>query len=157
MRAAAEGPETELFLEGLRRAVDGMGADFSDDRIVTMRRGGSLLVDALINGRLTARLIVDTGASLTAISSRLAERLGVDFSGPGRNAVLIQADGSRIVGKAVVLDSIQVGQSTVERVQVVILPSVGSQEDGLLGMTFLREFTVQIDSDNNLLLIKKVR
>lgn len=128
---------------------------FSGKRTVALERvGNSYFVEALINGKYKARLMLDTGASSVLISPELAAQMGLKFSScQGMSSTL--ADGSSVPSQSTILDKIKVGSVSVEMVSAhVIASSQVRSYDGLLGMSFLQNFIFTIDSEKNLLILK---
>ncbi len=87
-------------------------------------------------GGTEVRFMVDTGASIVALTFRDAQRLGLEpekleYSSEIRTA------GGITHGAPVTLESIRIGRVEVEQVDAVILK--GGLEQSLLGMTFLGE------------------
>ncbi len=110
-------------------------------RVVRLRRSGSgLFVDALIDRRASARLLVDTGAFRTQISARLAERAGIDWR-RGRTVRCRLAGGRTALGRAVVLRELRVGRVRVRGVPAIVLAGSTAGYDGLLGMSFFEHFS----------------
>ena len=95
---------------------------------------GQVRVDGAVNGR-PLRFLVDTGASLLAMSSRQATRLGIDYrrGEPGR---VTTASG---ISEAwfVELEQVTVGDIQVRGVRAAIVEGEFPAE-ALLGMSFLR-------------------
>ena len=95
---------------------------------------GQFRVDGAVNGR-PFRFLVDTGASLLAMSSRQATRLGIDYrrGEPGR---VTTASG---ISEAwfVELEQVTVGDIQVRGVRAAIVEGEFPAE-ALLGMSFLR-------------------
>lgn len=86
-----------------------------------------------INGT-PVQFLVDTGASSIAISSELAQRIGVDFA-DGDNGVATTAGGLTRM-KRVFLDSVSIGDITLRDVEAGVV--MGSfPRTPLLGMSFL--------------------
>ena len=97
--------------------------------------GNRMFVDVVLNGTVKARLLVDTGAEMTVISSRLAQRLSLN----PKNTWFVPIRG--VSGGALAflskVRSIAVGEATVSDVDVYVYDT---GMDGILGMTFLGEF-----------------
>lgn len=112
------------------------------------RAGRSVVVEALINGRRPGRLLLDTGASLTVISRRLAREVDLSLD-PGAARVTLQTANGPIQALLATLDAVRVGAAEVNHVLVAVhdVPGLGSEIDGLLGMTFLRHFRLTIDPE----------
>jgi clan AA aspartic protease (TIGR02281 family) len=124
-------------------------------------QNGQLVVEALLNKKVKARFVLDTGASLIVLSGDLASRLGIGVSGDPKNFLpLVLADGRRVMAQRTILDSVSVQGSEVNRVEAAVLFSqdnrVFSGADGLLGMTFLEKFSFKIDRKNNKLILEKL-
>ncbi|MEN8174981.1 MAG: TIGR02281 family clan AA aspartic protease [Pseudomonadota bacterium] len=100
--------------------------------VLKRSRGGHYLAPGLINGK-PVRFIVDTGASLVALSETLAARVG---AGKGAEWPMQTANGA-VIGWRSTLDSVQLGALRQSRVPAVIMPNLDNGEV-LLGMSFLR-------------------
>ena len=121
-----------------------------------------VFLDVSINGT-RARLMLDTGASWTAIGSRLAERLGLRAL-PGRMKFM-GGHGDRFdVGLAVV--DLEIGGAHVEEHPVLLLDSslfdrvneAGQPMiEGLIGWNTIRRLRITMDRDTELLAIEHTR
>ncbi|MFC1666464.1 TIGR02281 family clan AA aspartic protease [Candidatus Omnitrophota bacterium] len=113
-----------------------------------------IVVNTLLNKKVRASLLLDTGSTAVLLSSRIASELGLD----GNEIIEAQmADGRKINARYVVLDSVSVGGVEANDVGAVILPgdSETDAHDGLLGMSFLNKFNFQIDTVNKKLILQK--
>ena len=114
----------------------------------------NLYVNATINQSSTPyRFIIDTGATFTSLSSETAESLGISTSGEQDMVTVVTANGPVSASK-LVLDNVMVAEANVDDVEAIILDSLGSEIDGLLGLSFLQQFRVEIVSDESLLILK---
>jgi len=98
------------------------------------------------NTTVDAWLLLDTGASVTVISSSLADRLGIKSDNiQSRPSQL--ADGRVIETARTRIDYLSVGPKLKHNIEVAILPSNAPAMgfDGLLGMDFLGEFGHHLD------------
>ncbi|MBU4377096.1 MAG: TIGR02281 family clan AA aspartic protease [Candidatus Omnitrophica bacterium] len=153
-----EMPDQELlFFEEMNEKVAEMESDFKKDIVNYISEENQIIVDALINGTVLARLIVDTGASIVVISRDVAERLGMVSESMDATIEIIMADGTSSNAKPVMLSSIKVGDAEVRNVQAAVLESslVGGV-DGLLGMSFLSGFVVSVDTSSKKLILEQV-
>lgn len=106
--------------------------------------GKPIMVSAKINGEGSAKLMLDTGASVTVINPRVLAGMGVG----SREALRGSVKGA--TGTADVLfvpvQSIEVGGARSGPLRVAAHDVELGQGDGLLGRDFLDQFKVSIDS-----------
>ena len=114
---------------------------------------GHFIVEALINGNIKANLMVDTGATLIILSESLGQRLGVkdnkDYPSMSFNTA-----GGKVESPLFVLDSLKIGGAEAFGLEASTNPNFKGNVDGLLGMSFLGEFKVEIDRENSKMLLK---
>jgi aspartyl protease family protein len=79
--------------------------------------------------------LVDTGATLVALSEAMAQRLGIDFRSPGKRRMVSTASGLAPAHQ-VVLDRVTIGEIELRRVEAVVLEG-DALPHALLGMSFL--------------------
>lgn len=101
----------------------------------------------------TAKLLLDTGASLTVITKKFFQRI----DGP-ENAVLIRNGVMNTAGGAVAapiyrVARLSIGEYTLHDIEVVVMDYPSGSSDGLLGMNFLGRYEFEIDQDNDWLLL----
>jgi clan AA aspartic protease (TIGR02281 family) len=101
----------------------------------------SIVVPVEVNG-VQARMAVDTGASDTALSMQLAARAHIESSAVPIETITANGKVWSTPGRAA---SISVGQARLANVPVLMGESYGDDVDGLLGLSFLGNFRVQID------------
>ena len=110
---------------------------------------GAFTADGAINGR-PVRMMVDTGATVVALNSAEAERLGIDYENDGRPSMVTTASGT-VLAYALPLDRVRIGNIEQRDVQAVVI-SGGHPPMVLLGQTFLRR--VKIHDRGNLMVLK---
>ena len=117
-----------------------------------------IIVDTVLNKKVKASLLLDTGASMVLLSGRIAEELGIRPRASKKDKVEVQvADGRKIDARFVVLDSLSVQGVEAEDIGAVVLLDTETEVgDGLLGMSFLSKFNFQIDSENKKLILKRL-
>jgi len=149
--------EKEAFSD-LKLKVDTEGR-ISPGSINFVQQPSSIFVSAVIDNKVQANLLLDTGASITMLSRKVGEQLGVDFKDLRDIFQVELADGRRILAKYYVVNSIRVQDVEARGIPVSILMQdiVGqSSQDGLLGMSFLSRFRVKIDYTNKTLQLEKL-
>jgi tetratricopeptide (TPR) repeat protein len=108
-------------------------------------------INVIVNGKGPLRFVIDTGASLSVISDKAAERLGVKPVARGGNARAVGGSGvfPIIYG---LLDSITIGEARIEAVPVYIrtihtAPDTPESEkaDGYIGLSVLANYAVTLD------------
>ena len=108
---------------------------------IKRRAGGTPVIDVVFNGNKTFEMIVDTGASGTLITQRMATALGVKTVGIARAGI---ADGSVVEFPIGRVQSIGVGGALIRNVEVAIARQM---EIGLLGHDFFGNYDVKIKKD----------
>ena len=121
------------------------------DAIALTRQRDHYLVPAVLNDDTELVLLIDTGASITTISSERFRTL------PRSEFILL---GSRMFntangytrGDVYRTRSLVLGDHSLEDLAIAVLPNQFSEgTDGLLGMNVLRNFRFEIDQDRALL------
>jgi len=117
--------------------------------IPLIRQGEHFLIDARINGRVTVRLLIDTGASMTVLRDDLLATAGI--AKPARPSLQLFSTANGLVEGAVYrLDEVSVGDQTVTNIEVAALALANLRSaDGLLGMNFLKHFKFFIDQNKS--------
>ena len=118
------------------------------------------MVNALLNKKVEAKLLLDTGASTVLLTKRLAEKLGIKTNGENKNKGKVRlADGREVDGMYMRLDSVNVQGVEAKDVGTVVLleHTKTNSHDGLLGMSFLSKFNFQIDTVNKKIILEKLR
>lgn len=104
-----------------------------------------ILSEVKVNGR-KGRFIIDTGASLVALSSSFAKRAGLK---PRANSKMLLSTANGIAhGNRVTLDLVKIGGVEAQHVQGVMMQAADALPDGvdgLLGRSFLARFDVSFE------------
>jgi predicted aspartyl protease len=110
---------------------------------VTLKRGERVV---------PATLLLDTGSSVTIITTELAGRLGIDPQ-ESRPGTIRLADGREVDIRLVQVDAVVVGFRRKAPLEIGIVQHIGSRElhDGLLGLDFLGDFQYQVDLANEMI------
>ncbi len=120
----------------------------SQSATLTADPRGHFVVDGQVNGG-TVRFLVDTGATMIALSSVDANRLGIDYR-KGQPALMGTANGAA-VSYRVKLDTVRVGDIIVNNVDAAVLE--GNQMPfALLGMSFLNRMEMKREGQTMVLI-----
>ena len=116
--------------------------------------GDQYVVEAKLSSNPVA-LLIDTGASVTAISKQYFDNLSNRYKVNYLGRFSIGTAGGSIMASMYQFRELTINHVTVENLPVVILPMQGIENaDGLLGMNFLREFDFKIDQQQSVMFIK---
>lgn len=132
-------------------------APIPDDKALVkfQKQGELMVVQALLNEKTAAKFVVDTGASYTTISQAMAKQLGLNPENASTVIPLQTANGV-IKAPLVSVGSLEVGGFALKDLTVVVHdvfpdPNIA----GLLGLNFLSQFHLGIDSKNGILYLEK--
>lgn len=129
-----------------------------DITIPLIKIGDAMVVEVHLNQERSARLILDTGASMTVLSTDIAIDLGI--LGTTDNELLtVNTAGGQVQVNVNYLTSMQVGSAEATNVAVAIhdLPDLSPPIEGLLGMSFLKHFLVTLDAEHGHLTLRPKR
>jgi predicted aspartyl protease len=115
-------------------------------------RIGRIWAPVLINGKGPFRLVLDTGASHSAIISRVADHLGV--TAQADNILVRGVTGSAVV-PAVRVDRMEVGDLLIEPSTLPIVPDVFGGAEGVLGREGLPDKRIFADFGRDRLVISR--
>jgi len=101
--------------------------------------GGHFVTTVAING-ISMKFMVDTGASLVTLSSGDARRAGINYLS-GQKAVLQTTNGT-IPAYRVKLDTVRLGDITLNNVDGAVVEGNVMGELGLLGLSFLNRLNM---------------
>lgn len=117
-----------------------------------------MVVGVLINKKIEASLVLDTGASVVMLTKGMGEKLGINLEDDKNLAQVQLADGRKAEAKRIILESVKVENIEAENVEaIILLNDIGeaSFKDGLLGMSFLSKFNFKIDHSKKQLILEK--
>jgi len=110
--------------------------------------GTSWVVRATINGKYTGSFLIDTGASYCVLAPSVAERLAITPTG---EHVVVQTANGTVSAPVVRVATIDVGKNRARDVLAVVHPAIGPPLAGVIGLSFLNNFSYGIDSKRRLL------
>lgn len=128
------------------KAPAGQNPDWNRDTVLTRERNGHFYATAEVNGQ-PVRFVVDTGASIVALTQEDARRIGVTFD-PAKFEVIGEGAGGPIRGQVVRLNEVRLdGKSGYDLGAVVLEGATIS----LLGQNYLRTVSVAMDGERMIL------
>lgn len=123
----------------LARLTERIGLDnqevVGDEVRIRMARDGHFWVDATING-VSRRMLVDSGATVTAISDETATRASVDRD-LNLAPIVLRTAGGVVPARPVSINELRVGNIVASNLKAVTSPGLGNLD--VLGMNFLSE------------------
>lgn len=115
---------------------------------VALARDGHFWLDAEINGHRAA-FMVDTGATLTAVSEETAVAAGLEPS-EGRLPITLRTANGTVSAQSASIDELRFGNVAARGLDAVIAPGLG--ETNVIGMNLLsRLASVRIEQDEMIL------
>jgi len=120
------------------------GANFRNRVSVPIETNGALvIVPVTLNGYLAANLALDTGATTTMVSRRIARSLRLT---PEGSRMMVGIGGS-VMTPVARLESVKVGNAEVPNLTVAIHDFFTTPKfEGLLGSDFLQHFEISLDA-----------
>lgn len=129
-----------------------------------LNRGNAPIVEVRVNGK-KQRFLLDTGAGLSVISSRIAEKCGVKPISED-SGVAKAATGKRIDVMPAYIDDLSIGKISIKNHPVIVIDKKDLQIkllglftllriDGIIGWNALKKMDVEIDYVNRMLKIQE--
>ena len=121
---------------------------------------GHMVAKAILNGGITANLIVDTGATFVVLSKSVGDKLiskGAKLD-PSRKVSMTVADGRKVETDFMILDRVQIEDSFAEHVEAAVMREDAPSDmyDGVLGMSFLSRFNFGFNTKEGKLTLQKL-
>ena len=116
-------------------------------------RIGRIWAPVLVNGAGPFRLVLDTGASHSALTARVVEQLGIAYD-PSLTVLLRGATGSAQVPH-VPVETLEFGDLLVEPRRLPIVPDALGGAEGILGMDGLAGKRIRIDFRKDSITIRR--
>ncbi len=127
------------FNPTLARFTERLGLDdqqvVGNELRVRMSSDGHFWVKASING-VERRMLIDSGATITAISGETARMAGVD-TGTGLTPVVLRTANGAAPARTGSIDELRVGNILARNLKVVTSPGLGNID--VIGMNFLSQ------------------
>ena len=124
--------------------------------VIPFRNESQIIIKARLDNKIDVSLLFDTGASWVYLSKDIAEKLMIDLWGK-KTVPLLLADNSTTTGVPILLGSVKVGDVEANNVRAAVMLADNKSLhgfDGLLGMSFLKNFLIKLDNQNKTLTLE---
>jgi len=118
-------------------------------------RIGRIWAPVLIDGRGPFRLVLDTGATKSAVTAKVAETLGKTLDYPG--TVTLQGATGAVKVPAISVETLEIGELLMEPKLLPIVPDALGGADGVLGTEGLGDKRITIDFRHDQITIMRSR
>lgn len=118
-------------------------------------RIGRIWAPVLINGQGPFRLVLDTGATNSAVTAKVAETLGMTLDYPG--TVTLQGATGSVKVPTIPVDSLEVGELLMEPKRLPIVPDALGGAEGILGTEGLGDKRITIEFRHDRITIMRSR
>ncbi len=106
-------------------------------------RIGRIWAPVLINGQGPFRLVLDTGATKSAVTAKVAEALGKTLDYPG--TITLQGATGSVMVPVIPVDSLEVGELLMQPKRLPIVPDALGGAEGILGTDGLGDKRITIE------------
>ncbi|MBB3209637.1 aspartyl protease family protein [Rhodopirellula rubra] len=140
----------EVDAMSILRALDNRLRDFEKEVFretipLDVGSNGSLFTMVSVNQQ-AIRMVIDSGATLITLPADAAAKLHVTVPDDAPVVPLVLANGGKINGRRVVLETVRVGQFEAKDVEAVVLEPIAANAEPLLGLSFLDRYKFELDS-----------
>jgi len=118
---------------------------------IRLAQDGHFWIEAEVNGE-SRRFMVDTGATLTAVSPSTAEAAGLD-TGPVRQPVMLRTANGTVTADLVTIRELRFGNIAARDLDAVVAPGIG--DTNVIGMNLLSRLASWRVEGNTLILVPK--
>lgn len=115
-----------------------------------------IIIPITFNASVTAPMILDTGATGMLISFGLAERIGIFDKNEGNLIESVSGIGGTIPAIFTIVDNIQIDGLEEHFIPTKVSQPLSSEFDGLIGMDFVSNYSVQIDTRRHLIVFEEI-
>ncbi len=115
-----------------------------------------VIIPVLLNGSITAKMALDTGSPGMIIFDRLAHRLGLFERDDGKLLTYAAGIGGNAPSILTVIDSVQVARAEDRFIPTVIIASLSDSFDGLIGMDFMANYSIRIDTARRIVVFEEL-
>ena len=139
-------------LEG--EILDRQSFQESGAQLIDLERvGAHFIVELQFGDAGNARMLIDTGASMSVVKTSVLDRL--NLSRLEREPVIMKTANGQLSAEKLTAPSVSLGGRILSNVEVVTAPLNDLAYDGLLGMSVLGRLNFYIDQEQNALVISQ--
>jgi clan AA aspartic protease (TIGR02281 family) len=135
--------------------LNGSSTDYT--AVALQERSGQYLANISLSHRQTVRLLLDTGASISALSEAAFESLATSALLSPRREQVLETAGGMVTARVYQIDSLPLGDQVVNNIEFAVLPELPAHMDGILGMNALGQIDFEIDQNASQLIVKGLR
>lgn len=124
----------------------------------TAFEGGALrvIIPVQLNGSITANMVLDTGSPGMVIFDRLAKRLGIYDKDDAKLLTSAAGIGGNTPSILTIIESVQVGRAEDKFIPTNIVTSLSDSFDGLIGMDFMANYAIRIDTARHVVVFEEL-
>lgn len=115
-----------------------------------------VIIPVQINSSITAKMALDTGSPGMLIFDRLANRLGISEKDDGKLLTYSAGIGGEAPSILTIIDTVQVGGAEDKFIPTVIVASLSDSFDGLIGMDFMANYSIRIDTAKHVVVFEEL-
>lgn len=115
-----------------------------------------VIIPVQLNSSVTANMALDTGSPGMIIFDRLANRLGIFEKDDGKLLTYSAGIGGATPSILTVVDTVQVGRAEDKFIPTVIVSSLSDSFDGLIGMDFMANYAIRIDTARRVVVFEEL-
>jgi clan AA aspartic protease (TIGR02281 family) len=148
-------PDWHARTRALLAPLNQSSADYT--AVALQQRAGQYLAKISLNHKHTVRLLLDTGASISALSEDAFESLANSALLSPRREQVLETAGGMVRARVYQMDSLALGDQVVNNIEFAVLPELPAHMDGILGMNALGQIDFEIDQNTSQLIVKGLR
>jgi len=115
-----------------------------------------IIIPVTFNERVTANMLLDTGAPGMHIFYNLAEELDILDKEEGKLWIGVAGIGGSVPAMYTIIDSVKVGGAQDHFIPTIVSNTVSRNFEGLIGMDFMSNYSIQIDTKKHELVFEEL-
>ncbi len=115
-----------------------------------------VIIPVQLNGSVTAKMALDTGSPGMIIFDRLAKKLGIFDKDDAKLLTYSAGIGGQAPSVLTIVDTVQVGGAEDTFIPTEILASLTDAFDGLIGMDFMANYSIRIDTAKRMVVFEEI-